>query len=457
MKLALRLVGQNKYFNMAKKDGLPLWELKLDSQDPDSHIEWLSLVDRPAVEKDFVAFAKNKKLYHAVTDKMEIVGPAMIPGLQIYRNDTELGEFYVTYSAETVDAVQHRFMKEQRTLGVNYMHQPNSQVNDVVIVESWIIQDNKNDKANLYGFTDLPVGTWMVRMKFSDAKFWEDEVASGNVRGISIEGMLDMEIKNFINKKKQDMATKSKLKQDSLNLKMDSHPQAEGYGDVFIDGEIAIGNMVFSNYHNVTLVNGVKTVTQYPVWCDMVELADGTVLTLKDAKIILIDKNPAPVAQSKINKTKDTKMKKFDIKMLDVVTTDGVTLKTTADTWAVDADVVTVASDNTETPAADGDYTLEDGTVISVASGKVSKIVEPAGDEMATIEQAKADLGITALENTMTAILTKLDSMATTMSKIPGANVSVDHKNDNKKDEKKDEKDLKFERTANFLKSLAKK
>lgn len=43
--------------------------------------------------------------------------------------------------------------------------------------------------------------------------------------------------------------------------------------------------------------------------------------------------------------------------------------------------VTIVAEDDTETPAAEGDYTTEDGTVIKVAEGKVTEIVEPTEEQ----------------------------------------------------------------------------
>ena len=52
--------------------------------------------------------------------------------------------------------------------------------------------------------------------------------------------------------------------------------------------------------------------------------------------------------------------------------------------------VTIVAEDDTETPAAEGDYTTEDGTVIKVAEGKVAEIVEPAEEQ--TEEQPEEEV-----------------------------------------------------------------
>jgi hypothetical protein len=54
------------------------------------------------------------------------------------------------------------------------------------VIESWIIEDEKKDKSNLYGF-NLPKGTWMISMKVNNDEIW-NKVKAGEVKGFSIEG-----------------------------------------------------------------------------------------------------------------------------------------------------------------------------------------------------------------------------------------------------------------------------
>jgi hypothetical protein len=53
-------------------------------------------------------------------------------------------------------------------------------------VESWIVEDSKNDKSNLYGY-ELPKGTWFVSMRVNNDEVWE-RIKSGELKGLSIEG-----------------------------------------------------------------------------------------------------------------------------------------------------------------------------------------------------------------------------------------------------------------------------
>jgi hypothetical protein len=56
----------------------------------------------------------------------------------------------------------------------------------MTVVESWLIEDSKSDKSQLYGF-NLPKGTWMISMKVDNDEVWQD-VKDGKVKGFSIEG-----------------------------------------------------------------------------------------------------------------------------------------------------------------------------------------------------------------------------------------------------------------------------
>ena len=38
-----------------------------------------------------------------------------------------------------------------------------------------------------YGFNDLPVGTWMVKMRVNNKKVWE-RIKKGELKGFSVEG-----------------------------------------------------------------------------------------------------------------------------------------------------------------------------------------------------------------------------------------------------------------------------
>ena len=80
---------------MATINGLKVYKLTLDPSKATSGVEFVSFVDFPAIEKNFMAFGKEKR-YHFNAEQRIVTGPVMIPELPIYRNDMARGEFYTT-------------------------------------------------------------------------------------------------------------------------------------------------------------------------------------------------------------------------------------------------------------------------------------------------------------------------------------------------------------------------
>lgn len=110
------------------------------------------------------------------------------------------------------------------------------------------------------------------------------------------------------------------------------------------------------------------------------------------------------------------------------VTTDkGVISWEGDDDLAVDMEVFIEDEEGNRTPVADGDYTLEDGTVIRVANGKVTEIVEVEaepednGGEDTTDERLAAEVTpetITALEERIDALEALVAKLQTTIDEI---------------------------------------
>ncbi|QDP62838.1 MAG: putative peptidase [Prokaryotic dsDNA virus sp.] len=163
-------------------------ELVISEDAQDLAIDAISLVSNPAIEENMVYMSKEKNnltLAKVDEEKKEIISPALIPNKQIYRYDASTdSDYYVYFSPATVKEAAYLYLKNNNHHKATYEHQ--QRVSGVLTVESWIIEDPKKDKASLYGFS-LPKGTWMVKMKVTNEDLWE-EIKSGAVRGLSIEG-----------------------------------------------------------------------------------------------------------------------------------------------------------------------------------------------------------------------------------------------------------------------------
>ena len=122
-------------------------------------------------------------------DQFTVVGPAMVPMKKIIRKD-EKGVYYVYFSEETIKQISEKFMKRGYTKDDQHdvLHMGPGE-KDVFVSESWIKED-ENDKSSKYGFGELPVGTWFVKMKINNKDIWK-KIKAGELRGFSVSGFFE--------------------------------------------------------------------------------------------------------------------------------------------------------------------------------------------------------------------------------------------------------------------------
>ena len=170
-----------------QKNDLPLYEIFINEGD-DTGMELISLVDRPAIRTKGMLFSDEVKMqFKQVGDEQIIVGPAMIPNIDIYREDEEMGAYLVRFTEDTIKKLVEKFNRKGTNRRINIDH--SKQMVDGFILEDWIIEDAMYDKSRMYGF-ELPVGTYMLKVKIEDKDFWENEVKGNEKFGFSIEGLL---------------------------------------------------------------------------------------------------------------------------------------------------------------------------------------------------------------------------------------------------------------------------
>ena len=178
---------------------IPIYEAFLNGDD---HIELISLVDRPAIERDFVAFNQQeiKQLQYFNEEQQMIVAPVMIPDKLILRHSETLGHFYTKFSKETIEKIRYQYSKDGNFNNSNINHKDS--IDGLIMLESWIKESN-DDKSNMYGFNDLPIGTWFVKYKIDNQEVWQ-KIKEGKINGVSIEGYISYAVENFKKKKKDN-------------------------------------------------------------------------------------------------------------------------------------------------------------------------------------------------------------------------------------------------------------
>lgn len=147
----------------------------------------ISFVDRPAIEEDFILLSAMDVEMKVIDEgKREVIGLALVPEKKILRRIKDK-EFTVSFSAETIAKTQELYMKKLYGNNVTIDHA--KEVDGVTLIESWIVEDVKHDKSNIYNL-NAPLGSWVVKMKVYNDEVYKG-IKEGKFNGFSIEGRYD--------------------------------------------------------------------------------------------------------------------------------------------------------------------------------------------------------------------------------------------------------------------------
>lgn len=182
---------------MAKE--LPLYKITIDeeySEGEDLGIDMIAFTSKPAVMVKGMAFNSAHVFHFKDEPKMRIVAPAMIP-MNIYRND-EGEEYYVQFTEQEIENIYSKFMQDLNNQNLFNLEHTDKKV-PAYILEAWLVENPKEDKAySSYGI-DVPKGTLMLTAQITDKDYYNKLVESDQV-GFSIEGFLGLKLSNNLNK-----------------------------------------------------------------------------------------------------------------------------------------------------------------------------------------------------------------------------------------------------------------
>jgi chemotaxis protein histidine kinase CheA len=159
---------------------LPLYDITLE--DFEQGMYKISLVDKPAIEENFIYFSKQSIEMFANDEKREVVGPIMIPNKEILRQSAENGYYYVRFTEDTIREIMYNYSKKGLFNEFGIQHE--NDTTDVVMLEIWM-KESDNDKSKDYGF-DLPNGTVFVKAKIESDELF-NAIKDGEINGFSIE------------------------------------------------------------------------------------------------------------------------------------------------------------------------------------------------------------------------------------------------------------------------------
>tara|TARA_R100001369_G_scaffold2091_2_gene6600 strand:+ start:599 stop:1201 length:603 start_codon:yes stop_codon:yes gene_type:complete len=179
-------------------------ELILDEEQEESGIEAISIVESPAIESDFVALKTEEiKLAEIDKEKRILLGALLIPNKPIYRKGDE-GEYYIFFSKDTIAKASQLYLRNGYQNNSTLEH--NENLKGLTLVESWLVEDEVQDKSRKYGL-NVPVGTWMGAVKVNNDEIWNEYVKTNKVKGFSIEGYFADKMESPKEAVKEDMSS----------------------------------------------------------------------------------------------------------------------------------------------------------------------------------------------------------------------------------------------------------
>ena len=168
---------------------LPVYKLDINEWDEETGLDFVSLVEAPAIQKDFIAFAEITQRFAIQDEEKRIVtGAAMIADLPIYRRDDIRGEYYVVFDKESIFKIAKKWARSNQYNSVN-AHHKTPIADGVSLFESYII-DRQRGVMPPMGFEEVADGSWFVSYLIDNEDVWS-KVKSGEFKGFSVEGVFD--------------------------------------------------------------------------------------------------------------------------------------------------------------------------------------------------------------------------------------------------------------------------
>jgi hypothetical protein len=181
------------------KDNIPTYQITIDpayaENGEDLGIEQIAFTATPAIKVKGMAFsAQAKPLFFSDELKYRITAPALIP-MEIYRFDEDSKEEYnVKFSKEEIEKIHGKFMQQMVNRDLFNLEHDQSKTVPAYVLEAWIVDNPKEDKAYSSFGIEVPEGTLMVTAQVTDKEYYAELVSQEQI-GFSIEGYLGMKLK----------------------------------------------------------------------------------------------------------------------------------------------------------------------------------------------------------------------------------------------------------------------
>jgi len=256
----------------------------------------ISLVHSPATEEFFVAMSKQDKLVTLAKvdeEKRILMGLVLQPNQLIYRVDEDGNEFEMFFSEETIRDFSQNFFQSGFQLNSKLEH--DTPISGVTFTESWLVADPKKDKSAAFGL-EYPEGSWLVSMKVDNDDIWNNYIKTGELRGFSIDGMVELEEVNYKTDIQMSKSNKSILallkdivSKNEEQLEVTLGSVKSGELDIQFEGDsLEVGTAVFligENEERVQLADGTYQIDE----AGEIVVKDGLVESMSEGEDVVED------------------------------------------------------------------------------------------------------------------------------------------------------------------------
>ena len=428
--------------------GIPVYDAIIS--DAETGMFKISLVDDPAVMSNFLAFDNNRKvqMYKVEDEEKRLVrGVVMRADFPIYRYDKNFGEYYIIYKADQIRTMAEKYLLESRQNDVNLMHEQNSDVEGVQMVQYFI----KGNGVSVDGFEDIADGSLFAEFHIVNDEVWS-AVKDGTYKGFSLEGVFDLVPEQDKDKVEEIVDTLdgafSKFFNNAKNLTMGKMKRFK-----------AALLKALAEFANVTTDKGILA------WDGDEDLKVGDAVYIEDAEG---NRTPAEDGDYKTDDNKtivvaDGKVSEITDPEMEVEPTEGEAEEAVAEEAAEEdeltpyntdkggilckeiaegAEVYVLDEEGNPVAAPSEDYALEDGRILEVSEGKIVKITEPEVVEETPAEEPEVVAAIKAENEALKAEVEELKRQIETLQAQPLAKPAHDEVTTTQKFEKTGDKGL---------------
>lgn len=291
---------------------LPHYEALINSEE--EGIFTISLVADPATGIDWVAFEKQEQpLLFSVQNEEQrmILGCIMRASFPIYRYTPDLGEFYLTYSKDTIKKMAEKLLFDGKQNSVNIMHVPGSDVNDVYMTSIFIKDVEKG--INPAGFENVEDGSLFASFHVLNDEVW-NEIKNGTFKSFSLEGYFTIDKET---KKTENMSLKTEIMNSLIEFKEVETKNGILYWNS--EEDLKEGDEVFVGEEKEKAPTG-----EY-------ETLDGKVIKVEDGKVVEIVDVKAEVAEEEMKEEKEEVKEEMEEETTSETTTETETVEETTD------------------------------------------------------------------------------------------------------------------------------